>query len=432
MTSGASELGSSSRTQEAVNEAQQDADQDIGFLEVLAVPIRRWRVVALSIGAATAVAITFMLFWPVSYTARTVLVPATDNSGAGAQIFAGQLSTGLAGLLPTASSHEKLIGAVLKSRSIADSLVSRSGITPYSGTAGEREIRLILQKRTRVQSNPDGSFAIEVRDADAERATRIANEIPELTNLILSHVVRSAARRRQEFLESQVRNANEQLELSERQLVSFQQMSETPEIQEQARRTMEAAAELQNRIIQQEIRVSQIRRSATAENPEYRAAVAELNDWRAQLLRITTGEHRQNQVFLSLRESPELRAAATRILREYNKNEQVYLSLTAALAEAQVNSQNQLPVVSVLDNAIVPLSPSGLNPLLLLALAVALGGVAGIGIAFAAEYLGRARDDPGSREFFLAWKDFRTDLERLSRGRTLHGSIQGKGEVGSG
>jgi uncharacterized protein involved in exopolysaccharide biosynthesis len=390
---------------------------EVTLLQVIAVPLKRWRVVAGFLLVAALLAAAFLLLRPDSYAARTVLVPTTDRSAGRAAMVAGQLPAGLGAMLPSSNPQEKLVGAVLKSRTLADSLVRRSGYVPHGGSAGEREVRELVRKRMRVHSHPDGSLTVEVRDRDPERATRFANQVPGLANAILAELVRDGSVRKQEFLGDQVRHASDQLEASERELVAFQRAQDAPELQEQARQTMEAAARLQQEIIEREVRVAQLRRVATPDNPEYRAAVAELNDWRSQLLRLTSGQTRESQVFLSLRESPELRATATRMLREYTKNEQVYLTLASALAEANLDVQNELPILSVLDAAIVPASPAGLPPVLVLLLALCAGLLSGLVAAYLVEYVQGAREDPGSQEFFVAWDDFVTDFRGISSRR---------------
>jgi uncharacterized protein involved in exopolysaccharide biosynthesis len=208
---------------------------------------------------------------------------------------------------------------------------------------------------------------------------------------------------KRDFLERQLAEAQEDLVASEEALLSYQQQTDAPEIQEQSRQTVEAAAELQRIIYQKEIEVLQLRRVATPNNPELRAAVAELDAMRRQMRRLTGGSSSAGDVFVPLGSSPELKVGSLRLLREFTKNEQIYLSLTAALAETQLDVQNNMPVVALLDRATVPDRPSGIPRVITLGLITWLGLLAGLGMAVGVEYLDRLRRDPASQPFFEAW-----------------------------
>jgi tyrosine-protein kinase Etk/Wzc len=389
-------------------------DEQVNLWKLAAVLLRRWRIVAATVIVAMAIGLTVLFVGSDEYVAEAVLVPSTERGGgAGRLIASTQVPPGFASLLAGSGSNQRIIEGVLKSRTMGDSIISRLGIPLEANAPAEAEVRRVLARGTQITHKSDGSVVIQVRDTNPRRAAQIANEFPELTNVIMAALGINVALRKQELLETQLRGAQERLVDSEERLVQFQVTRDAPEIQEQARQTMEAAAALQQQIMEQEIRVAQLRRTATGENPELQAAVASLNMTRSQLSRITSGHGRRDQIFLSLRESPELKAGATRLVREFTKDEQVYLSLTAALVEAQIDANNNLPVVSVLDAAKVPLHPARLPPILVLSVAVLLGFMVGIPAAFLREYAVIARRDPASAQFFAAWEELKSDAQRF-------------------
>jgi tyrosine-protein kinase Etk/Wzc len=386
-------------------------DERINLWSLSAVPVRRWKTLVGAVVLLVLVALAYQTLRPKYYAAHLSIVPSTERGGAASSmIAAAQLPPALAGMLVGTHSNQRLIEGVLRSRSLADSLLARLGIDPALDPGSEAVVRQILGNQTKVEHRPDGSIRIEVRDREPERAARIANELPDLANVITARLSASVALRKQEFFENQLVSAHRQLVNSEERLVAFQLSQDAPEIQEQARRTMEAAAALQRQIMEQEITVSQLRRSATPNNPELRSAEAQLTATRAQLARMTTGSGRADRVFVSMRESPELKVEATRLLRDFTKDEQVFMSLTAALTQAQIDANNNLPTISVLDPAIVPQSPIRVNVRLLLAMAVLLGLVMGVVAAFFQEYLIHARRDPASEQFFTAVDNVKAEI----------------------
>jgi tyrosine-protein kinase Etk/Wzc len=397
-------------------------EEEIRFLDLGAVVLRRWRTVVGTVVAVMLLATIIKLALPEIYTARTVLIPPQDQSAGRAQLIASQLA-GLSGFVGGSSSSHRLLGAVLKSRSLADSLVDHFTAAGEENAEQESEIRKILAESTELESSSDGSLIIKVGAEDPERAARIANALPQLANRMVAQIGAQAAMRKQQFLENQLVSARRKLEESEQELIKFQEARDAPELQDQARRTLDAAADLQQQIIQQEIEVAQLRRAVTPGNPQLQAAVAELSARREQLRRLTSGDRGGSQLFLSLGESPELKVASTRLLREYTKNEQIYVSLTAALAQAQIDVNNNLPIVTVLDPAIVPTSPYGVGMGMILGVAAILGLVAGLLVAFVSEHIQTARQQRADDPFFAAWDQFKWDLAgyvpKRWRGRTI-------------
>jgi uncharacterized protein involved in exopolysaccharide biosynthesis len=399
------------------------ADDEVRVLQVAEVVVRRAGTIVLAMGVAVVVAVLIYLLQPERYSARVVLVPSVSETSGRSQLLASQLPTGLGELLGRSDTQEQLISAILESRSLADSLVARLA---GADEAEQDLIRGIVTEETGVQRESDGSIVIVVRDSEPARAARIANEFPDAINSNVVRISSEAAVRKQEFLERQIAVAAQRLEVSEQALVEFQQTQDLPEVQEQARRTVEVAAELQQAIFAQELKVAQLVRVTTPDHPELRAARAELADLQGQLRRLSAGLGTAGQILVPLQASPELKVASIRLLREFTKNEQVYTALTASLAETQINANNNLPVVSVLDYAEEPEAPSGLSAALLLGMALIMGFVLGLVLAFGREFAARARQDPESQSFFNALDEQRDHLSRWDPRRRKRGGVQAR------
>src|SRR5690606_241371 len=127
------------------------------------------------------------------------------------------------------------------------------------------------------------------------------------------------------------------------------------------------------------------------------------------------GRGTDGDILIPLKASPELRIEATRLLRDYKKDEQIYIALTAALADAQIDAQNSLPVVGVLDAAGVPTIPAPDYAGLILGIALLLGLLLGLIAAFLAEYVARLRANPENEELFAAWGEFTSGIRLPAR-----------------
>lgn len=301
-----------------------------------------------------------------------------------AQALAAQLPVSVPGFQIGASTDTRLVGLILGSRSFADSLAARIG-APESRN---------------VQQNDNGSIVVEVTDEDPERAAEIANEYPQLINLFVIRFNTQTAQQKQKFLRTQIALARQRLEATEKRLVEFQSGSNAPALQQQANHTLNAAVQLQETIAELEIGISQLRRTVTSDNPRLRTAVAELEARREQLRELTSGSGSPAQVLLPLEQGPELQVASTRVLREYSEAEQLYAALMSALTDVQLEGENHLPVVNVLDPAIVPTQPSGPGTITVVTAAALIGVLLGVLIAILLDYVGTARIHMGSHALF--------------------------------
>jgi uncharacterized protein involved in exopolysaccharide biosynthesis len=362
-----------------------------------------WRSVVVTIIVAMVVAGIATLILPSRYTARTVLyVPESPGiGGIGLDALATQLPPGLLRLGSGGGSDARMIAAFLESRTLRDSLIARHGP--------------IRERQIRTRRDLEGSIEVDISHRDPAVAASIANSFADLLNRLALRASTEINERRIGYLRMQLDEAQEQLVQAERRLVSFQQLSGAPDVEEQGRLTIEAAVELQRRVTEMEIEVSQLRRVVTPDNPRLRAAESELSEWRAQLRRITAGSE-PGDLLLSLDVSPELRAEAYRLARDFRTQEQVTLSLTAALTQAQLDSRDDLPVVTVIDLARVPDDPAGPGIPLILGVAAALGLVMGSLLVLLGASLSAARERPENRPLFEAWDRFRGDLRGARRG----------------
>jgi tyrosine-protein kinase Etk/Wzc len=268
-----------------------------------------------------------------------------------------------------------------------------------------------------------------VRSKDPELSALIAAEYPRAINDLVTRVAQDAATQQQMTLQQQILVAREHVVQSEQELMAFQRATGATDVDEQAKRTVEAAAQLQKGVFEQELRVAQLRRTAMAENPALRNEIAILNDLRAQLRGITAGTV-QSDVLLSRTEFPELKIGLTRRLRDFMKDEQIYTSLTAALAQTQIDLKDYAAAVTVLDQPGVPNDPSGPSRIMLLLGGTLVGLLAGFLVALGREYVDRARLAGGSSQFLVAWEQMKDDVARL--GRRHNGAARPGGRTPSG
>jgi uncharacterized protein involved in exopolysaccharide biosynthesis len=389
-------------------------EPEVRLLDLTAVLLRSWKLVVGVALLAAAVAVAMALLTPRSWTSAVVVVPSATQGDSRAQMIAAQLKLPMVGGLAGAGQNQSLPAA--PQHPTPHKVAVRGRAAPRAGPAEHRSLRKILDRSTAIRSNPsDRSVTVEVTASDPRLAARLAAQFPDVINEIATRLSVQTAVRKRDALERQLVDARNRLVRSEEQLRAYEKATGTGAVEEQARSSVAAAAELQRGIIQQELVVSELRRSATPNNPRLRAAEAELAARRGQLARLNAGGG-SGTVFLGTRQLPDVKLDYSRLYREFTKDEQVYMALTASLASAQVDTNDDLALVSVLDSPAVPDTPSAPRKKLMVVVGLLFGTLAGMVLAFAAEFVRRARSDPGSEPFFEAWSGFTGDLRRVVPG----------------
>ena len=394
--------------------------REVHLLDMVAVVLRHWKLIVAFVLVPPLLAVAVLLLRPGTYHARTVMVPYPEQGPSGLAAMAADLPGGISQMIGVggASSNEALVDAILKSVSLRERVAAQ--VAPRDSVRRAQVMR-VLWRRTRFkQDRVENSVIAEVRAPDARMAAAIANAIPPNINAIAAELRAAGAAYRETFLSGELVEARDKLVETEQRVMQFQTGRQAPDLEEQSRQTVQAAAALQGEIGEAEVRVAQLRRTLAPGHPALRDAESALATRREQLRRLTSGRA-NNPVFVPLQGSGTLRVEAMRLLREFAADEQVYIALTAAVAQSQIDANNRLPTLGVLDPAQVPTAPERGRVKLVLAAAAVLGGVMGIATAFLREHMARGRTTPHAESFHAAWRQFKSDLipgRRRSNGAT--------------
>ena len=252
----------------------------IDLLVVLAENARLLVVGPLLAGLA-ALGISFLV--PATFTAKTTLLPPQQQQGTAAMLTS-QLGA-LAGIANAAGVNLKnpadLYVALLKSRTVADTLVERFDLMRVYDVDLRQDAREELAGATKIIAGRDGLITVEVDDHDPKRAADIANAyVQELSRLNDNFAVTEAQQRRV-FFERQLKVAQENLVKAQLALggagVPQSLIRASPEA------TMQEIAVLKAQVTAQEVQLSTLRGRLTEQSPEYQMGQRQLASLRAQL-----------------------------------------------------------------------------------------------------------------------------------------------------
>lgn len=271
--------------------AQAETDE-AGLLDLLIVLAKHKRLVlGVPLVAAVATAI-ITLFLPNIYTGTTRILPPQQSASAASALL-NQLGGGLGGLLGAAGGaalgvrnpNDLYIG-MLKSRTVADSLISRFELGKVYGEDRPSDIRKRLEKETTIGAGRDGIIAIEVDDKDPKRAADLANGyVDELRKLTKVLAVTEASQRRL-FFEQQLLQAKDSLTAAEIAARQGLQKGGIAQVDAQGRSMIAVTARLRAEISAKEVQLGAMRTFAAEGNPELQRTQQELESLRRELSRV--------------------------------------------------------------------------------------------------------------------------------------------------
>src|SRR5882724_791334 len=223
------------------------------FLEPFIILAKHKFFIVCFVAGAAVLSLVVSLLLPVYYTANAKILP-PQQSQSMASAMMSQL--GQLGPLIGAAAGKDMIRnpndtyvAMLRSRTVGDSMVDRFSLLSLYDTPKRVDARHQLEGLTEIIAGKDGVISISVEDRNPGRAADMANAyIDELEKLTRTLAVTDAGKRRI-FFEREVKAANEELSTAE---VALKQTMETTgiiQLDSQSKVVLEAYANIRAQVV---------------------------------------------------------------------------------------------------------------------------------------------------------------------------------------
>jgi uncharacterized protein involved in exopolysaccharide biosynthesis len=387
----------SENRKDASAEENTSADDEISLLDLLIVLAKHKRIVlGVPFAAAIAAAVVSLLL-PNIYTGTTRILPPQQSASAASALL-NQLGGALGGLgglaggaLGVRNPNDLYVG-MLRSRTIADNLISRFDLGKVYDESRLSDARKRLEKETLIAAGKEGIITVEVDDRDPKRAAELANAyVDELMKLTRVLAVTEASQRRL-FFEQQLLQAKDNLTAAELAARKGLQKGGLAQVDAQGRSMIEVTARLRAQISVKEVQIGAMRTFAAEGNPELQRTQQELEALRRELGRVEgssptaalgKGDATGNTGLDNLGR-----------LRDVKYYEFLYELLAKQYELAKIDEAKDATVVQVMDKAIEPDRKSKPRRSLIVLLFGVLAFLASILWVFLREAASRARADP--------------------------------------
>jgi uncharacterized protein involved in exopolysaccharide biosynthesis len=322
----------------------------VDFLIVLAK--HKKTVIGIPIAAAL-VAAAISLALPEVYRSGTKLLP-PQQPQSGAAALLSQIS-GVAGAAAGAAGiknpNDLYIG-MIKSRTVADRIISRFNLNQVYNTNSLEKARAKLDANTFVTSGKDGLITIEVEDESRARVAQLANAYTEeLIRLTGTFAVTEAGQRRM-FYERQLEQAKNHLAESEAALKGRLDTHGVVSVDASSRAIVETISRLRAQVSAKEIEINSMSAFVTANNPDYLRAEQELVSLRGELAKLENGRPNGATDEEAGKDNEGLKSI--KLLRDVKYYEMLYELLAKQYEIARLDESKDSSLIQVLDKAMEP------------------------------------------------------------------------------
>jgi capsule polysaccharide export protein KpsE/RkpR len=366
-------------------------------------------------------------------TAR-IMPPDQGNSGALLSLLAGRAagaegaSPGLASLAGNflgSASKGALFVDLTHSRTVEDHIIDRFDLQNVYRVRYKQDARKALEKHTSVEEDrKSGVLSITVVDVSPQRARDMAQAYVEELDRLTSQVSTSAARRERIFIEQRLAGVKTDLEDAEQQFSAFASKKGTPDIKEQAKAMVEAAALLQGQVIAAQSELQGLEQIYTGNNVRVRSLRARVAELQSQLQKLggtdaslTGGDvSGSEKMYPSIRELPLLGVQWADLYRRMKIQETVYELLNQQYELTRIQEAKEIPTIRVIDPANVPERKSWPPRLMIITLLTACSLIVTAGCIVGSAYWEKVDPhNPGKLLAKQVWKAASRDSRRLMK-----------------
>jgi len=256
----------------------------------------------------------------------------------------------------------------------------------------QHRLRVIndLQRDVRVNERGRQSGILSATLA-GENPLRIQQVLHAITQeYLLQNIRRNAAEAEKslEFLQEQLPEVRADLQTAEDRLNAYRLQSESVDIQLETQGLLQQIVELEKQINELAFREAELSRLYTRNHPTYKALIEQQDKLRAD----------RDELRRQIQNLPETQQEVLRLTRDVQVNQEIYVQLLNQVQELNILRAGTVGNVRIIDEAMVRIEPIAPRKALILLLALMLGGMVGVGIAFVLGFVRRGIETPKELE----------------------------------
>ncbi|MFZ1731650.1 MAG: Wzz/FepE/Etk N-terminal domain-containing protein [Bacteroidota bacterium] len=333
---------------------------------------QRRKSVAAFVGAVTLIMLVYVLMMPQTFTSTVTLLPPQQEKS---NLGLGSLLQGASALpmfdigssLGFGGRQSDIFAEILKSQSVAESLIVRHDLAKWFGVSADLSYRHAiepLQESTEVEVNKNGIIRVSVTlgtgffpsssDVDSVKnfTAAIANDYVRWLDRVNREKLISSARNSRIFVEEEIKRTESELDSAYMKLVSFQRTNKSVFLEKQMEAALTGAAALKEKLMEARTELGLKQQTFTERSRVITQLESEIDALSKQYASLSTGQGNTGEDFeVPFQKVPEVARAMAGHLRDVKTLEQVIMFLSQQYYQDRVQEARDTPTVQVLDSA---------------------------------------------------------------------------------
>ena len=341
-------------------------DDELSLLDIFNILWRRKFLIIFLTGIFGLIAMVRSLLAPFTYRAECRIFP--PQSGTRIEGMSARLG-GLADLvgIPRGATGGQLMLGILKSDSIADYIIDKFNLMEELSTdvrsSARSSVRGAMDAR---DERTTGIITIAYIHKDPQRAADMANAIVSALQHKIQELAISDAQQRRNFFETQLMQAQQELNQAEDNFINYQQKNGVIVFESQAQSLLASIASLKNQIAAKNVEISSMKSYARPDNPRMKLAQSQLDAMNQELRRLEAEQKRSDMeqrskltsneslTSLGLGQIPEVSIEYQRYIRALQFATAKYELMLRQYEGARISEANDMTSITVLDYATPP------------------------------------------------------------------------------
>ncbi|MFQ6002891.1 MAG: GumC family protein, partial [Candidatus Zixiibacteriota bacterium] len=324
--------------------------------------------------------------------------------------------------LPLMTSPSDVLGAIVKSRTVALGVIEKENLMETYKTKSKEDALGELFSHTQVKVTPEGIISLSFEDKDRFKAAEVANCFVEELDRVNRETNISQAKNARIFIEERLAQTKKDLTKAEENLRRFQEENKAVSLDEQMRASIEGAADLKAQMVAAEIELNVLRKTMSPAHPQIQGLKSRIKEIKKQLDIWEFGNQKESPeeekiLNVPFSQVPALSMELARLVREVKIQSAVFELLTNQYEQYKIQETRDTPTIQVLDKAIPPEKRSKPKRAFLVGLAGILSLVSSIIFVFGLEYFKKSKEkNPEEFERIQALLGaWRKDMEDLKK-----------------
>lgn len=386
------------------------SEKEISLVNLMLKIARHSRMIVINFLVVTVVAVIISLFLPKWYKAEAIIMPPVREGGFGFGLgMAGDLAGMMMGGggdfdLPMFATPSDIYEMILKSKSVADSLINKYNLMELYDVPNIELTREELSSHTSIEVGKEGAIFLEFEaKEDPEFAAEVVWSYIKLLDQASRRTKVTYATNTRKFIEQRVAQNEKDMALAADSLKAFQQRYNTVSIEDQVKVAVENAGELIGMKQFWEVQLEQLSANVNPNHAGVRELKAKIEAVNNKIKQLRYGEvnssdanraeMKETDLFPPFVRIPELGFELTKRMRDVKVQEVIYELLIQQLEQEKIKEARTTPSVVVLDEPMPPTKKSRPKRAIIVALSALLSLFFSIFLAFYGEYMQDLREN---------------------------------------